>query len=279
MSGVILVTGATGFVGRHVLKALAAEDKTVRLIVRRDIETPDSSGRIERVIKTPNLFSEDVNWWADACAGVDTIIHLAWFAEPGAYLQSPKNVSCLAGTLNLAQGAVLAGVRRFVGIGTCFEYELSNAPLTVTTPLRPLTLYAAAKASAFLTLSQWCGNNAMEFAWCRLFYLYGEGEDTRRLVPHIRLRLSQGQPAELSAGQQVRDFLDVAEAGHMIAKVALGSKTGPLNICSGVAITVRQLAEKIADEFGRRDLLKFGARPDNLIDPPFVVGARDNVLS
>jgi dTDP-6-deoxy-L-talose 4-dehydrogenase (NAD+) len=102
--------------------------------------------------------------------------------------------------------------------------------------------------------------------------LYGEGEDARRLVPYIRERLSVGEPAELTSGTQVRDFLDVREAGRMIAACALGDEQGAVNICSGVATTVRELAERVADEFGRRDLLRFGARAENQFDPPRVVG-------
>jgi dTDP-6-deoxy-L-talose 4-dehydrogenase (NAD+) len=113
------------------------------------------------------------------------------------------------------------------------------------------------------------------FAWCRLFYLYGEGEDGRRLVPYLRSRLQAGLPAELSSGTQVRDYLDVREAADMIIDVALGSRKGPVNICSGEPVTVRELAERIADEFGRRDLLHFGARAENSLDPPIVVGIRN----
>jgi len=83
-----------------------------------------------------------------------------------------------------------------------------------------------------------------------------------------------GEPAELSSGSQVRDFLDVREAARMIVDVALGSQEGPVNICSGKPVTVRELAERIADDFGRRDLLRFGARPDNPVDPACVVGVR-----
>jgi dTDP-6-deoxy-L-talose 4-dehydrogenase (NAD+) len=64
----------------------------------------------------------------------------------------------------------------------------------------------------------------------------------------------------------------------MIVDVALSDRQGPVNICSGVPITVRQLAEQIADQYGRRDLLKFGARPDNLFDPPCVVGVADPAI-
>ena len=82
------------------------------------------------------------------------------------------------------------------------------------------------------------------------------------------------EPAELSSGSQIRDYLDVREAGRMIVEHALGAGQGPVNICSGTPVTVRELAERIADEYGRRDLLRFGARPDNLVDPPCVVGVR-----
>jgi nucleoside-diphosphate-sugar epimerase len=86
--------------------------------------------------------------------------------------------------------------------------------------------------------------------------------------------LGEGRTVDLTSGTQVRDFLDVSEAGRQIAEVALGDKTGAVNICSGKPVTVRELAESMADEYGRRDLLRFGARKDNPVDPPFVVGVR-----
>ena len=115
-----------------------------------------------------------------------------------------------------------------------------------------------------MALSQWLPRQGVEFAWCRLFYLYGEGENERRLVPYLRAKLMAGEPAELTSGRQICDYLNVRDAGRMIVEAALGAEQGPVNICSGMPITVRQLAEQIADEYGRRDLLRFGARPDNL---------------
>ncbi len=172
----------------------------------------------------------------------------------------------------MAKGLAKAGVRRFIGIGTCFEYDLTSGILTIDTPLKPLSPYADAKAALYLALSHWLSMQSVEFVWCRLFYLYGEGEDPRRLVPYLRSKLAKGEPAELTSGNQIRDFLDVAEAGKLIAETALSDKVGVKNICSGIPTTVRQLAEKIADEFGRRDLLIFGVRPNNIVDPPCVVG-------
>ena len=275
MSNVVLLTGATGFVGRQILQTLVEKNFSLRLVVREGTElTLPESAKLDNVIRTKDLFIESSDWWAEVCKGVDTVIHCAWYAEPGKYLQSPLNIDCLIGTLNLAKGVVTAGVRKFVGVGTCFEYDLSRGVLSTETPLKPLTSYAAAKAAAFFELSLYFSCENVEFSWCRLFYLYGEGEDSRRLVPYLRQQLSAGKPADLTSGTQIRDFLDTREAGAMIVQVALSNYVGAVNICSGVPITVRQLAERVADEYGRRDLLNFGSRPDNLTDPQCVLGIK-----
>jgi nucleoside-diphosphate-sugar epimerase len=272
----VLVTGSTGFVGRQVLDYFVSQDVCLTVIVREGKQSLFANhSAVQNIITTADLFAETAEWWANALQGIDILVHVAWYAEPGLYLQSSKNLDCLQGTLSMAKGATQAGVRRIVGIGTCFEYDLSYGMLSSNTPLLPLSPYAAAKAGAYIVLSQVLPTHGIEFAWCRLFYLYGMGEDVRRLVPYLREKLSEGKPADLSSGNQIRDFIDVSEAGRLIGMVALGSKQGPVNICSGVPITVKQLAENIADEYGRRDLLNFRARADNLIDPPCVVGVRN----
>lgn len=278
MTGITLLTGATGFVGRQVLRALGENCAQVRVVVRAGKQSLlPALECVETIVTTSDLFAENSDWWASVCAGIDTVIHVAWYTEPGKYLQATQNLDCLVGTLQMAKGAAQAKVRRIIGIGTCFEYDLAGGMLSVDTPLKPLTPYAGAKAAAFMSLAQWLPQQGVEFAWCRLFYLQGEGEDSRRLVPYVRSKLAAGEPVELTKGEQIRDFLDVREAGRMITETALGHGQGPVNICSGLPITVRQLAEKIADEYGHRDLLKFGVRPDNLIDPPCVVGIKHEV--
>ena len=275
MTGTVLITGATGFVGHQVLRQLANSSVEIRAVIREGSQDRlINVVPLEDVITTPDLFAESADWWAKACEGVDTVIHVAWYAESGEYLQSPKNLDCLTGSVNMAKGASRAGVRRVIGIGSCVEYDLSGGRLSVESPLKSLSLYAAAKTAVFSTLSQFLPSQGIEFLWCRLFYLYGDREDSRRLVPYIRSMLAAGKPAELGSGDHIRDFTDVAVAGEMIADEAMGDRQGAVNICSGVPITVREIAEKIADEYGRRDLLHFGVRPDNKIDPPCVVGIK-----
>ena len=268
-----LLTGATGFVGKQVLKELQDKDYEISLVVRNGWEEKvNNKNKINNVFKTEDLFFESVEWWSSVCENIDVVVHVAWYADAEDYLLSNKNIDCLTGTLNLAKGAVLAGVSRIIGIGTCIEYDLSAGMLSVNTPLKPTTLYAASKVATYVSLSHYLKQKNVEFSWCRVFYLYGEGEDKRRLVPYIRSKLKDGKIAELTSGNQIRDFLEVSVAGKMIAGVVCSETYGVFNICSGIPITVRQFSEKIADEYGERKLLKFGARNDNLADAPCIVG-------
>lgn len=271
----ILLTGATGFVGKQIFKALSVSCVRIVPVVRTGKESSfQNQPSVVRIVNSPDIFQESTDWWAEQCKDVDVVIHAAWYAEPGKYLQSSKNMDCLIGSLNLAKGAATAGIKRFVGVGTCFEYDLSTEKLSTHTPINPLTTYAGSKAALFMGLSQWLPEQSVEFAWCRLFYLYGEGEDERRIVPYLHKQLSLGEPVELTNGKQIRDFLNVAEAGRNISEIALSNKSGPVNICSGLPISIRQLAENIADIYGRRDLLKFGSRREDGFSPDCIVGVK-----
>lgn len=267
----ILLTGASGFVGRQILKALKARGHQVTVTARAGKSLPEGYAA-DHVLVTPDLFALSAEAWAEALSGVECVVHAAWYVEPGKYLDSAKNLDCVSGTLALAKGAAAAGVRQMVGIGTCMEYRLPSDHLDIHQPLEPATLYAAAKLSLYQMLGAFFAKTDTAFSWCRLFYLYGEGEYPQRLVPYVRAGLERGEVVKLSAGTQLRDFLDVAEAGRQIADVVETGQQGPVNICSGKAITIRALVEAIADEYGRRDLLEFGTAAIHPSDPAAVVG-------
>lgn len=269
----ILITGATGFVGLPVAQQLAAIGHDITCVIRAGSEAR-LEGVQARIVTCDDLFAQSADWWAQQMVDIDTVVHLAWYAEPGKYLTSVRNLDCLTGTLAMAKGATEAGVRRFVGAGTCFEYDLSVGHLSVDTPLAPETPYAAAKVAAFTMLTAWCATADIEFLWARLFYLYGAREDARRLVPKLHDKLARGVPVDLTRGTALRDYIDVQDAAALLVHDITGTRTGPTNICSGQGVTIRALAEGIADQYGRRDLLNFGAYPENPTDPPVIVGVR-----
>ena len=272
----ILLTGATGFVGQHILKRLQERGCHMRLVIREGSQSRISSMQgIESIVTSKDIFQESSPWWAETCNGIETVIHAAWYAEPGQYLQSDKNLDCLLGTINLAKGATTASIKKFIGIGTCFEYEMSDTPLSTRTSLDPKSIYAATKASAYNTLAQYFLHKKINFLWCRLFYLYGEGEDPRRFIPYLHKQIGDGNLIELSKGGQIRDFMDISLASEEIVNALFLNIEGPLNICSGIPVSIREMAEKIADQYNARGLLRFGVRPENLVDPPYVVGIKE----
>lgn len=269
----ILLTGSTGFVGRQVLRILKNRKVKITIIARDNKKIIKSNlYKNLKVITTKDLFFESEKWWVSKCKNIDTIIHLAWYAKPVNYQDSLKNIDCLVGSLNIAKGAIKAGVKKFVGIGTCFEYDLAPKLITVKTPLKPTTLYSDTKASLYLSLSHLLPKFKIEFNWCRLFYLYGQGEDHRRLVPYIRKRLENNKKVELRSKNHIRDYLDVEDAAKMIVDISLGNQSGVFNVCSGKPVTIKKLAEKIADEYGKRHLLKFNINLKNKNNPPSVLG-------
>jgi nucleoside-diphosphate-sugar epimerase len=269
----ILLTGATGFVGQHILNTIIKNNFQVIVVVREQkYEQVKLIPGIDEVIVTNDAFSESIEWWTKVCKEVDIIIHAAWYLEPGKYINSTLNLDCLTGTLNLAKAAVNAGVKKFVGLGTCFEYDLNAGLISTNTPLKPTNLYSSTKAATYFTLSNFFKLNSINFLWCRLFYLYGDGEDSRRLVAYVKSKIQSREIVELTSGKQIRDFLDVIDAAKIIVKMASSNLNGPANVCSGVPVSIMQFVQQISDEFAGRHLLKFGAREDNEFDPPFVVG-------
>jgi nucleoside-diphosphate-sugar epimerase len=139
-------------------------------------------------------------------------------------------------------------------------------------PQAPATVYGASKLALFEILDEFFKTTGVRFSWCRLFYLFGEGESDKRLYPYLNRCLAAGKPAKLGAGTQLRDYLDVAVAGAAVADVVDTGQVGAINVCSGRPVSIREFAESIADRYGRRDLLEFGAHQPHPRDPPAVVG-------
>lgn len=275
----MLVTGASGFVGTQIARKLASNGHSLRLVAR-----PASAGELARhypealILECDDLFAQSSDWWAESCAGVDAVIHAAWYVNPADYLDSEKNAACVSGSVRMARGAARAGVGHFVGLGTCMEYALPSDRLDVLSPTVPSTVYGACKLALYDILDGLFSASGVEFSWCRLFYLFGDGENEKRLYPYLNRCLEAGEAVRLGSGRQVRDYMDVADAGARIAEVIETGQVGAINICSGFAVSIREFAESVADRYGRRDLLEFGSHQPHPRDPSVVVGVPNFVV-
>jgi nucleoside-diphosphate-sugar epimerase len=262
------VTGARGFIGHHALVPLVEAGHEVHAISTR----PAPADEAARVIwHQADLLSDP--------AGLVTrveperLLHLAWCTEHGHYWTSLENLRWMEATLALTRAFAAAGGRRAVLAGSCAEYEwgLPGRCAEHSTPLRPATLYGVTKNATRMVVEAAADEFGIEVAWGRVFFLYGPGEDERRLVASVASALTRGDRAATTAGAQRRDFMHVADAGAAFAALVEAQTQGPVNVASGEARRLRDLIEAIGCAAGRADLLDIGALAARPGDPEEVV--------
>jgi nucleoside-diphosphate-sugar epimerase len=265
----VLLTGSSGFVGRAALVALQQQGAEVIAMSRTRPDIDDTKFEWH----SADLLDHAATTSIVTATRPDAILHLAWTVEHGKFWTTPANLDWVVATLNLARAAANAGVKRFIGTGTCYEYDW---PATADcneqlTPLKPALLYGTSKDATRRILEEFGQTHGLSVAWARLFFLYGPGEGAGRLVPSVASALATSQPAKCSSGTGLRDFMDVRDVGAGLAALALSGVTGPVNVASGQAISIADIARTLGRLAGRPELVHIGALPDRPNEPPRIV--------
>jgi nucleoside-diphosphate-sugar epimerase len=181
------------------------------------------------------------------------------------------HIGWLRASLSLLESFAAAGGTRAVMAGSCAEYDWNAGVCSeVGTPLVPATLYGAAKLALGTVLPAFGRQADISTAWARIFFTFGPGEHANRLVASVIRSVLAGEPAACSDGRQARDFLYVADVGDALATLLELPFTGAINIGSGQALPVADLARRVGELMGRPDLIDLGARPP-VDEPPLVV--------
>ena len=278
------MTGAAGWLGSRLVRRLVTGAGDQPLQVYAMVRPGGNRTRLDGLFGRIEVVEADLLDEAGLTRQLDVIrpdvcFHFAWYAVPGLYWRSPENLDSLRGSLSLALGLASLGCRRFVGVGTSAEYLPSGTPLSETSATGGNSLYAASKLAFQLLLAQVADAKRMRWLWARVFYQYGPQEDGRRLVPSVIRALLEGQPALLTPGEQARDFLHVDDVAGAIAAAAASELDGIVNIGSGQAVTVAEIARTIGALMHRPDLIRLGARPADPSDPPYVCADVTRLMS
>lgn len=264
-----LVTGASGFIGSRALAPLLERGFTVHAVARGAAPRGATDGVTWHAA---DLLEEDARRDLVARVAPSHLLHLAWYAEPGLFWRAPENAAWMHATIALVEEFAAAGGARAVLAGTCAEYDWADAqPLREDAARRPATFYGECKDATHQAVSALAADARVSLAWGRIFFLYGPGEDERRLVAAVARALAAGEQAPTSAGTQVRDFLHVDDVAGAFAALVDSDVRGAVNIASGEGVTVRSIVEQLAQAAGRPDLLDVGALPARSDDPPEIV--------
>jgi dTDP-6-deoxy-L-talose 4-dehydrogenase (NAD+) len=257
-----LVTGATGFIGRHVVPALEARGLSV---VATGIE-PEASAYpwLARAAYQPyDLACADRGEDLFARFGrPDLLVHLAWEGLPR-YRERFHFESNLPRHYAFIKNLVEHGLADVTVAGTCFEYGMLEGCLTEDLPNRPDNAYALAKDTLRKFLLELRREHPFSLKWPRLFYLYGPGQSPRTLLAQLDQALETNQDSfNMSGGEQVRDYLPVEQVAARLARIACQRAVeGVINCCSGRPVTVKDLVQQHLAARGRTIRLNLGFYP------------------
>jgi dTDP-6-deoxy-L-talose 4-dehydrogenase (NAD+) len=255
----VVVTGASGFVGRAVLAALAA--RRIRpTAVTRDRRRL-SNLELDLAIVEGDIGAPDPAFIAEV-ARHDILLHLAWDGLPN-YKALHHFETELPAQYRFLKAVVAAGSRSIVVTGTCFEYGMQEGRLVETGPAQPTNPYGYAKEALRQQLSFLKQETPFALTWTRLFYMYGTGQNPKSIYSQLAAAVDRGDDHfDMSAGEQIRDYLPIEEVADLLVRLALlGRDVGVVNICSGQPRSMRGVVESWLRDNGWRITLRLGKYP------------------
>jgi nucleoside-diphosphate-sugar epimerase len=199
------------------------------------------------------------------------LLNLGWSMVPGETYHAADNYRWVQAGIELLLQFARCGGSRVVMAGSCAEYDWSAGICEEDrTPLCADTPYAASKIALATVFASLCQALGLSGAWGRLFFVYGPHEHRDRLIASVVTSLLDDRPAPCSEGRQRRDYLHVADAGDAFAALLDSDVRGPVNIASGVAVSIRELVGLAGSKIGNDHLIEFGARASSSNEAPLV---------
>jgi nucleoside-diphosphate-sugar epimerase len=260
-----LVTGASGFLGSHLVRKLLGEGHEVLAVVRRssDLWRISDLAHELRLAYAPlnnlQLIAEDIQAYRP-----ETVFHLAWTGgNSRRYLNDASQVfDNVPGSLELMRLAHQAGCSQYVFLGSVVEYGPCHIPVRETDIPEPGNLYGLAKLTTLRLSEALCAQFGMRFCGVRLFWAYGPMDEPLRMIPSVINNLLAGKRPSLTPGEQLWDFLYVEDAVRALVALAQSdSASGVFNLGSGAPLTIRNMVTQIRDAIDPALDLGFGDVP------------------
>jgi dTDP-6-deoxy-L-talose 4-dehydrogenase (NAD+) len=268
----VIVTGATGFLGRHIVPFLL-QNKYDVVAIARDAEKAKTLPWFSDV----NFIALDIHRQPDILVPEKNaaLIHLAWPGLPD-YKADFHVEDNFPASFAFIKAMIDKGVRKVLVSGTCFEYGLQEGALHANSPAQPVTSYGIAKDLLRRSLERLADEKDFCLQWARIFYMYGEAQNSRSLLAQLDAAIERGDSAfNMSGGEQVRDYLPVERAAEKLVDILKSHRSGIFNVCSGRPVTVRALVDSRIKERGSFIIPNTGYYPYADYEPMAFWGAEE----
>jgi nucleoside-diphosphate-sugar epimerase len=249
----ILLTGATGFIGKAFLAHALAAGHEVGALIRPESSALEKNPRVRWLTGTLSAgpCPEIADFSPEAC------VHTAWLTTPGIYLESPENELFLNWSRAFLRQAMEGGTSYVVTLGTCIEYAASTAPLSErSTRLEPVSTYAKAKDKLRRWQEDETSAREIDGAWARVFYPYGPGEHPSRLATSVAQKVRRGEKVSLMTADSIKDYIFISDLAAALLAVVENRLTGAVNLGTGHGVSVGAMANEIASQLDRPDLIE-----------------------
>ncbi|MGO2749316.1 MAG: NAD-dependent epimerase/dehydratase family protein [Pseudoclavibacter sp.] len=264
----VLVTGAGGYIGRHVVDALVARGQEVTAVVR-----PGSDAAINseaRVVEF-DLLAPSADFSVLLEPAPTAVVHLAW--EAGFAHNAPVHMRKLSDHFRFLEAATEAGVQRLAVLGSMHEIGFYEGVVTAETPTNPLSLYGIAK-DALRKSSALAFGDRVALQWLRAYYIFGDDRNNKSIFTKLLEAAAEGKTEfPFTSGAARFDFIHVAELGRQIAAVASQDEvTGIINVGSGTSVSLGEQVEQFIRDNELGISLQYGAFPDRPYDSREIYG-------
>jgi len=258
----ILVTGATGFVGNHLVPRLLERGHVVIAVARDKTKASKLPWYRDVQFLASDIYAPDFKLTLEQFGNPEALAHLAWPGLPNynALFHFEEN---LPADYRFIRSLIDQGVKQVLVTGTCFEYGMQNGCLTEEMPTLPANPYALAKDTLRKSLQLLQQQSSFILQWARLFYMYGPGQNPNSLLAQLDCAIDNGESVfNMSGGEQLRDYLPVKDvASRLVSLLENMQYDGIFNICSGEPISVRSLVEQHLAKRGVDIRLELGHYP------------------
>jgi dTDP-6-deoxy-L-talose 4-dehydrogenase (NAD+) len=249
----ILITGADGYFGQKIINYLKDNNNIIGIIRSDNKNKKLCKNKKIKYLIVKNIFNKKIKWWKNKLNNVEYVFHLAWYTKHKDYLSNKKNKICYSGSLPLIKASKIMNVKKFLGFGTCLEYQFSD--FYKSSKINPKSIYAKEKFKLYKFCKKHFYRSATKFLWYRIFYVFGKNEQKEKFHSYVLSNLKASKKIYLKSPKKIVDFVHIDVAVKQIINT-FKIHQNVINIMSGRPKSLNNIVNEMRKKYKKNVKLK-----------------------